>query len=191
MLGRSRTVNYRLDLTKSGLSANDPVAAIGCLRDGAPMKAVFYAIALVTGAACSQEQASEQELIMRAIESAVQLPAAAEPLEEYSRNYALRPDGKVIGVYVLPSPAEARVGDVGCEVMLENFESRPCTDAEEEEIAGREKATADLFGQANQSRWFDNHRDLPMMDDGGCNLIVIIFDPQSQLIQSTKCNGEA
>lgn len=83
------------------------------------------------------------------------------------------------------------MGDVGCEVMLENFESRSCTDAEEEEIAGRGKATADLFEQANKSRWFDDYRDLPMMFDGGCNLIEIIFDPQSQLIQSTRCNGEA
>lgn len=173
------------------MSAFHPLAAIGCLRDGAPMRAVFYAIALVTGSACSQQQVSEQELIMRAIESAVQLPAGAEPLDEYSRNYALRPDGKVIGVYVLPRPAEARVSDVGCEVMLESFESRPCTDAEEAEIAGQEKATVDLFGQANQTRWFEDYRDLPMMLDGGCNLIEIIFDPQSQLIQSTQCNGEA
>lgn len=155
------------------------------------MKAVFYAIALVTSAGISQEQASEQELTMRAIESAVQLPAGAKPLEEYSRNYASRPDGKVIGVYVLPMPTEAQVGDVGCEVMVENFDSRPCTDAEKAEIAGQEKATADLFGQANQTRWFEDYRELPMILDGGCDLIEIIFDPRSHLIQSAQCNGEA
>jgi len=155
------------------------------------MRAVFYAMAPLIGAACSPEEVSEQELIMRAIEAAVQLPAGAEPLEEYSRNYALRPDGKVIGVYVLPSLAEARVGDVGCEVIVENFESRPCTDTEEAEVASQEKATVDLFGQANQSRWFEDYRDLPMMLDGGCNLIEVIFDPQSKHIQSAKCNGEA
>ena len=127
---------------------------------------------------------------MRAIEPAVQLPAGAETLEEYSRNYALRPDGKVVGVYVLPNSAEARVGDIGCGVMLENFESGLCKDAEEGEIAGQERATADLFGQANHTRWFDDYRDLPMVDDGGCHLIEIIFDPLSQLIQSTRCNGE-
>ena len=155
------------------------------------MRAVFYAIALATSAGCSQQQASEQELIMRAIESAVHLPAGAKPLEEYSRNYASGPDGKVIGVYVLPMPTEAQVGDVGCERMLENFDSRPCTDVERAEGAARDKATADLFGKANQTRWFDDYRELPMILDGGCNLIEIIFDPQSKLIQSAQCNGDA
>ncbi len=128
---------------------------------------------------------------MRAIESAVQLPSGAKPLEKYSRNYASRPDGKVIGVYVLPRLAEERVGDVGCEVMLENFKSRSCTDAEEAKIAGQEKAIEDRFGQANQARWFNDYRELPMIDDGGCNLIEIIFDPQFQIIQYARCNGEA
>ena len=82
------------------------------------------------------------------------------------------------------------MGDIGCEVMLENFESRLCTDAEEVEIAGQERATVDLFGQADHTRWFDDYRDLPMVDHGGCDLIEIIFDPPSQLIQSTRCNGE-
>ena len=128
---------------------------------------------------------------MRAIESAVHLPAGAKPLEKYSRNYASRPDGKVIGIYVLPMLAEERVGDVGCEVMLENFKSRPCTDAEKAEIEGQERAIEDRFGQANQARWFNDYRELPMIADGGCDLIEIIFDPQFQTIQYARCNGEA
>lgn len=154
------------------------------------MKTAFYAIVLTTSAGCSQERASEQELIMRAIESSVQLPATAKPLQEYSRNYASRPDGKVIGIYVLPWTTEVEVGDVGCERMLENFKSRPCTDAEKTASAGREKAAAEVFGQANQTRWFDDYRKLPMILDGGCDLIEIIFDPQSHLIQSVQCNGD-
>lgn len=155
------------------------------------MRRLFYTVALISGEACSQQQGSEHELITRAIETAVELPAGAKALEEYSRNYALRPDGKVMGIYVIPAPVEARDNDYGCEVMLEDFGSRPCTDAEKAEIAGREKATSDLFGQANKWRWFDNYRDLPMIVDGGCDLIEIIFDPQSQRIDSTRCNGEA
>ena len=153
------------------------------------MKAVFYAIALTSGAGCSQVQPSEQELIMRAIESAVQLPAGAKPLKEYSRNYASLPDGKVIGIYVLPMTTEAQRDDVGCEVALKNFGSRPCTDAEMAEGAAREKAFAELFGQANQTRWFNDYRKLPIIKDGGCILVEIIFDPQSHLIQSAQCNG--
>jgi len=86
---------------------------------------------------------------------------------------------------------KVRDSDYGCEVMLEDFASRPCTEAEKAEIAEREDAAADLYGQANQSRWFDNYGDLPMIVDGGCDLIVIIFDPQSQQVESTQCNGEA
>lgn len=156
------------------------------------MRALFSSVALISGAACSQPQASEHDLVMRAIETAVELPAGAKALKEYSRNYALRPDGKVIAVYVMPKPVKARDSDYyGCEVVLEDFESRPCTDAEKAKIAGQEDATADRFGDANQSRWFDNYGDLPMIVDGGCDLIEIIFDPQSRKIESTRCNGEA
>ncbi len=128
---------------------------------------------------------------MRVIESAVELPVGAEALEEYSRNYALRPDGKVMAVYVTPLPTEARGSEDGCEVMLEDMDSRPCTEAEEAEIASNDEVMAASFGQADQSRWFDDYRDLPMIMDGGCSLIEIIYDPQSQLIESTQCNGEA
>jgi len=188
---RNRTGSLGGIFAEDGLSANDPVAAIGCLRNGSPMRALFYSVALVSGAACSQQQTSEHELVMQAIETAVELPAGARALGEYSRNYALRPDGKVMAVYVMPKPVKVRDSDYGCEVMLEDFASRPCTEAEKAEIAEREDAAADLYGQANQSRWFDNYGDLPMIVDGGCDLIVIIFDPQSQQVESTQCNGEA
>ena len=128
---------------------------------------------------------------MRAMESAVKLPAKAKALEEYSRNYAFRPDGKVIAVYVIPRPAKERGSEVGCEVVLENFGSRPCTDAEKVEFEDREKRTAERFGQANQSRWLGDYHELPMLLDGGCDLIEIIYDPRTDRIQSTQCNGEA
>jgi hypothetical protein len=173
------------------MSSIDPIATIRRLRNDAPIRAVICFIALVTCAACSQQDASENESVMRAIEVAVELPAGARALEEYSRNYAMRPDGKVIGVFVIPRPKEERASELDCEVMLEDFDSRPCTDAEKAKVVAQAKATANLFGQANQSRWFDDHRELPMILDGGCDLIEIIFDPQSQLIESTECNGEA
>lgn len=155
------------------------------------MRGIFYAIALLSGAACSQEQASEHELVMRTIEAAVKLPAEAKALDKYSRNYALRPDGKVVGIYVIPRSTEGRASDDGCEVLLKDLGSRPCTDAEKKTIADEEKTAAELFGQANQSRWFDDYRDLPMILDGGCDQIEIVFDPRSRAIQSAQCNGEA
>lgn len=153
------------------------------------MKATFFAIALIIGGAFP-ERPSDQDAVMRVIESAVELPAGAQALEDYSRNYAMRADGKVIAIYVTPLPTEARGSDYGCEVMLEDFGSRPCTEAEEAEIASNDEAMAVEFGQAGQSCWFDDYRDLPVIDDGGCSLIEIIFNPPSQLIESTRCNGE-
>ncbi|MFL9839489.1 hypothetical protein ABS767_00815 [Sphingomonas sp. ST-64] len=171
-------------------SAREPVAAIRGLRETRPMRIVF-ALALCGGAACSQQGASQQERVMRAIEKAVQLPAGARPLDQYSRNYASRPDGKIVGIYVISQPADAQASEDGCEVMLKDLGSRPCNEAEKAEIAGQEKAAADLFGQADQSRWFDDYRDLPRMLDGGCDLIEIVFDPKSHRVQSALCNGEA
>lgn len=128
---------------------------------------------------------------MRAIETAVKLPAEAKALDNYSRNYALRPDGMVVAIYVIPRSTEGREGEDGCEVILKDLGSRPCTDAEKKKIADEERAAAELFGRANQSRWFDDYRDLPVILDGGCDQIEIIFDPNSRAIQSAQCNGEA
>jgi 5-deoxy-D-glucuronate isomerase len=154
------------------------------------MKATISAIALFIGGACS-ERPSDQEAVMLLLESAVDLLAGAKALDEYSRNYAVRPDGKVIGIYVTPQPAAGLEGENSCEVMLEDLSSRPCTKAERAEVVNQDKAMAAMLGQADQSRWFDDYLDLPVVLDGGCNLIEIIFDPQSQRIESTRCNGEA
>ncbi|WP_337847338.1 hypothetical protein [Sphingomonas sp.] len=155
------------------------------------MKTMFYAIALLSGAACSQQQAPEPDLVMRTIEAVVKLPADAKPLDKYSRNYALRPDGKIVGIYVIPRLTEGQGGKDDCEVILKDLGSRPCTEAEKKKIADEEKAIAELFGQANQSRWFEDYRDLPMLLDGGCDQIEIVFDPNSRAIQSAQCNGNA
>jgi hypothetical protein len=160
------------------------------LHHDVPMKATFSIIALFIGAACSA-QPSGQEAAMDAIEAAVELPAGAKVIEDYSRNYALRPDGKVIGVYVTPRPTEARDSEYGCDVMLEDGDSRPCTEAEEAENAAFDKALADNLGRAGQSRWFEDYRELPTILDGGCGVVKIIFDPHSQRIESAECYGEA
>lgn len=154
------------------------------------MKVIYLPIVLLIGAANS-ERPSDEEAVMRTIESAVQLPDDAKALEYYSRNYALRPDGKVIAVYVRPHLMEARDSDYNCEVMLEDFGSRPCTEVEKGGALARDQAMAERFGQSGQSRWLEDYRDLPNISDGGCDLIEIIFDPQSQMIESTQCNGDA
>jgi hypothetical protein len=154
------------------------------------MKAVLALLVVFAGSACSA-QSSGQEAIMQAIEKAVVLPEKAGSLEQYSRNYATGPDGKVIGVYVTPHDSGPADEDVGCEVMLENLESRPCTEAEEAEQADHDKALAATLGEAGQSRWFDDYLELPTILDGGCNAVTIIYDPRAKQVESAECNGEA
>lgn len=128
---------------------------------------------------------------MRAIEAAVVLPEGAGALDEYSRNYALGPDGKILAVYVSPSEPPIANAEYGCEVMLEDLESRPCTEEEVAELVRDNEASAERMGKAGQSRWFDNYGEMPRVLDGGCGFIEIVYDPQTRRIERAECNGEA
>lgn len=146
---------------------------------------------LVATSACAI-QVSEDQRTMTLIERAVDLPEGSKPIEQYSRYYASRPDGKIIAIYVLPiEPPTDEVEDYGCEVMLEDFESRPCNEDEIAEMAQQDEAAASIFDVADKSRWFDNYLELPAIMDGGCSQVTIIFDPSSKDIESADCNGLA
>jgi hypothetical protein len=145
---------------------------------------------LATGTACSG-QTSEQTAIMRAIEAAVVLPEGASALDDYSRNYALQPDGKIIAVFVIPRDTGGLAEDAGCETMLENGDARPCTEAEMAEDKAFEEALANAHGEAGQSRWFDDRLELPAVNGGGCGFIEILYDPQTAQIERAECNGDA
>ena len=154
------------------------------------MKALLAVLALGTGAPTLAETA-EQTAIMQAIEAVVVLPEGAGELAEYSRNYAAGPDGKVLAFYVIPFETLITDEDVGCEVMLEDLESRPCTDEEVADMVRDDLARAERMGNAGQSRWFDSYGELPLVLDGGCNFIEIIYDPKTKRIESAECNGYA
>ena len=128
---------------------------------------------------------------MRTIEATVVLPEGAGALDAYSRNYAVKPDGKILAVYVRPSEPQVADEEEGCEVMLEDFESRPCTDEEVAEVVRDDQARAQRMGKAGQARWFDSHEELPLVLHGGCGFIEIIYDPQTKRIERAECNGEA
>ena len=132
---------------------------------------------------------SKHQPLMTLIEATVHLPEGAKAIDQYSRNYAYRDDGKVVAIYA--TPLQSMDDDIGCDVMRANFESRPCN---EEEVTTMQKKHADavaMFGKANESRWFDNFLELPIIDDGGCGQVVIVFDPSSNKIESARCNGVA
>lgn len=128
---------------------------------------------------------------MNAIERSVIMPAGAGKLDEYSRNYAIGLDGKVIAIYVTPHEPDAKGEDVGCEVMLEDLESRPCTEAEEAQLVADDQALAVTQGEAGQSRWFGDYRELPTILDGGCDVVTIIYDPRAKQVERAECNGDA
>lgn len=128
---------------------------------------------------------------MHGIEEAVTLPEGARPLDAYSRNYALQPDGKVIAVFVIPRDKGGVDEDAGCEIMLENSDARPCTEAELAEGKAFEESLANALGKADHSRWFDDRLELPAMNGGGCGVVTIIYDPRTKRVESAECNGDA
>lgn len=127
---------------------------------------------------------------MLAIEAAVVLPEGASALDAYSRNYALQSDGKVIAVFVIPREKGGVAEGAGCEIMLENGDARPCTEAELAEDKAFDEALANAQGKAGQSRWFDDRLELPAVNGGGCGVVTIIYDPRSKQIESAECNGD-
>ena len=70
---------------------------------------------------------------MDKIEQTVTLPKGAKPLSAYGRNYAFSGPNKVVATYLIPLPPLDL--SEGCEVMLKDFSSRPCTEKEIEESA--------------------------------------------------------
>jgi hypothetical protein len=154
------------------------------------MQLLFSATLLLTLAIACTDSMSEREALISRIEAKLVLPEGANSIDTYSRNYAFTPDGKVIAIYVTPFVAATREGpDYGCEVMLEDFESRSCTDDEISEMKHQDVAAVELFGAADQSRWFNDYLELPSISDGGCMQIEIVFDPQAQRIERARCNG--
>ena len=120
---------------------------------------------------------------MDEIERQVVLPKDAQPLASYGRNYAYFDNSNVVATYLIPL-APPTVGD-GCEVMLENASSRPCT---EEEVA--EGTTAkDTETVAGKRRWFGSSNNLPFISDGGCAQVNITYDATAHRMLSITCNG--
>jgi len=128
--------------------------------------------------------------MMRHIEAAVALPEGARPLEACSRNYALQPDGKVIAVFMIPHEKGGVAEGAGCEIMLENGDARPCTEAELAEDKAFDEGLANAQGEADQARWLDDRLELPAGNGGGCGFVTIIYDPRSKQVESAECNGD-
>ena len=73
-------------------------------------------------------------------------------------------------------------------MALADFQFRPCTIEEIDEIKQQNLVAAARFGLENESRWFAHHLKLPIINDGGCDQIEIVFDPPTGKVESAVCN---
>lgn len=126
---------------------------------------------------------------MDKIEQAVVLPEGAKPLHAYGRNYAPSGSNKVVATYLLPtSPLDP---NEGCEVMLEDFNSRLCTKKEIEEFARSDARNVAAQTPVGKRRWYKNTRSLPSINDGGCTQVSVEYDIALRKITRASCNGYA
>ncbi|WP_243402803.1 MULTISPECIES: hypothetical protein [Bacteria] len=146
-------------------------------------------LALLATAAAPVPPSARERAVMDAIERSIVLPAKARPLAAYGRNYAWADPTHVVANYLLPSSPPAP--NQGCDVMIENFKSRPCTRAEIADMARRDAKSRAAETPAGQRRWFAHAHDLPFIFDGGCIQVTVAYDVVSRSITRTQCNGYA
>jgi hypothetical protein len=144
------------------------------------MKVQFFAAMAMSLGGCTSPGQPDRDRLTDRIESLVKMPVGARPLASYARTYSFSDGGLVVGVYargyVAPNP------DDTCEQLLEDFSSRavPCpAEIESDKLL------------AGQRRWVFGEDKLPSINDGGCSVITIIYDPKADKVKSADCNGEA
>jgi hypothetical protein len=135
-----------------------------------------------------------QEALMDEIERAIVLPRGAQPMNRYGRNYASSGPDRVVATYLMPPPPLHLQG--GCEVVLKDLTSRPCTKSE---IVASAKWNADAVksnalriaaqSPAGERRWYNNARSLPFINEGGCMQVWVEYDTKNHRVVALSCNG--
>lgn len=69
--------------------------------------------------------------------------------------------------------------------------SRFYTAAKSGEVIGTYVATAQNDLPVGQRRWVKDIYHLPAIDDGGCFIVKVIFDPKTNRVPQAFCNGVA
>jgi hypothetical protein len=134
---------------------------------------------LVLGA-CSSPEDRNRVALMDQIENQVTLPRGSRPLADYARYYTYE-NGDVHAEYVIPLGDDPRP-DATCEELDTNLTGHKvdCPDL---------KQADDL--KPGQRRWFADNRDFPIIMDGGCAVVNVVFDPARRWLKSVTCNGDA
>lgn len=108
---------------------------------------------------CTSSVDEHYEGMMNSVENTLVMPAAARPWREYARYYSAEPDGKIVGIFIIPD-------DRGGENVFYNL-------------------------SAGKRRWVEDYRNLPSINDGGCEVLTVTFDPKSRKREGPFCNFEA
>jgi hypothetical protein len=145
------------------------------------MKLFKIAFAAILLAGCGTSDERRHDALMSRIEQTLQLPQGASQIEEYARYYAETDTAEITAVYLIPFDDAIGPNDV-CEEVLADFSTReaPCPDLRPAWAM-----------PAGQRRWVDDPRKLPMINDGGCSVIEVVFDPATSRVTRAECNGEA
>lgn len=75
-------------------------------------------------------------------------------------------------------------------VALDRY-SRFYTEANSGEVIGTYVAGAQSGLPVGQRRWVKDIYHLPAIDDGGCFIVNVIFDPKTKKVTRASCNGIA
>ena len=131
-----------------------------------------------------------QEALMDEIERTIVLPKGANPFQAYGRNYAFADDHKIIATYVLPSPPLDLSKPGSCtSAAPPNFEGRPCTKEEVDELLARDARAFAAQTKAGTRRWYSDRSKLPLISDGGCMMVTVEYDFANHRFLTVACNG--
>lgn len=123
-----------------------------------------------------------QAQLMDEIEARIALPPGAVALGAYARFYAFEPEGKVAARYIVP-PNPILSPDDMCSEMLANGGWRRIKCPPLEPWADG--------AQAGERRWLADPMNMPVMADGGCGQVNILYDPRTRQFEHVSCNGRA
>lgn len=146
------------------------------------MQAYILALALALSGQSPTDNSRLPDDIMKRIERKVVLPGGSRPFAEYGRNYAFSGADEVRATYMIPPTLFGQ--HTSCWKGGE-----PCPSQEKQRLADQSVAARASQAAANESRWFDDEKALPRIDDGGCREINIRYRVSTDEIVMTACNG--
>lgn len=139
---------------------------------------VVLIAALLSG--CTSPEAAREDAVMSRIEQDVLMPPGAHSLASYARYYAPDGDGLINGIYVVPERQETEPGATCADVTANlTLQDAPCD---------IQPTPTDEI-RAGQRQWRSNPRELPLILDGGCDIVLILYSQREHAFRLVRCAG--